>query len=65
VVDSPLDVCDGADVLAVLTEWKEFAQIDAHNIGARLLRKTVVDGRNVLDREAWQGAGFTYRGVGR
>jgi UDPglucose 6-dehydrogenase len=65
VVDSPLDVCDGADVLAVLTEWKEFAQIDAHNIGARLLRKTVVDGRNVLDREAWKGAGFTYRGVGR
>lgn len=65
VVDSPLDVCDGADVLAVLTEWKEFAQIDAHKIGARLLRKTVVDGRNVLNREAWLGAGFTYRGVGR
>ena len=65
VVDSPLAVCDGADVLAVLTEWKEFAQIDANEISTRLLAKTVIDGRNVLDREAWQRAGFTYRGVGR
>jgi UDPglucose 6-dehydrogenase len=65
VVDSPLAVCDGADVLAVLTEWKEFSQIDANEIGTRLLAKTVVDGRNVLDREAWQRAGFIYRGVGR
>jgi UDPglucose 6-dehydrogenase len=65
VVDSPLDVCDGAEVLAVLTEWKEFAQIDANEIGTRLIAKKVVDGRNVLDREAWQRAGFTYRGVGR
>jgi UDPglucose 6-dehydrogenase len=65
VVDSPLDVCDGAEVLAVLTEWKEFAQIDANEIGTRLIAKKVVDGRNVLDREAWQRAGFVYRGVGR
>lgn len=65
VVDSPLNVCDGADVLAVLTEWKEFALIDANEIGKRLKAKMVVDGRNVLDREAWQRVGFTYRGVGR
>jgi UDPglucose 6-dehydrogenase len=65
VVESPLDVCDDADVLAVLTEWKEFAQIDANEISARLRTKTVIDGRNVLDRETWQRAGFTYRGVGR
>jgi len=65
VVDSALDVCDGADVLAVLTEWKEFAQIDANEVGKRLREKMVVDGRNVLDRDEWQTAGFVYRGVGR
>ena len=65
IMGSPLDVCDGANVLAVLTEWKEFALIDAHEIGKRLQAKMVVDGRNVLDREVWQQAGFTYRGVGR
>lgn len=65
VMASPLEVCNGANVLAVLTEWKEFALIDANEIGKRLSEKMVVDGRNVLDREAWQQAGFTYRGVGR
>jgi UDPglucose 6-dehydrogenase len=65
VVTSPLDVCDGANALVVLTEWKEFAWIDAQEIGRRLSEKMVVDGRNVLDRESWQQAGFTYRGIGR
>jgi hypothetical protein len=27
--------------------------------------RDVTDGRNVLDRDAWQAAGFTYKGVGR
>jgi UDPglucose 6-dehydrogenase len=65
VVDSALAVCNGADVLAVLTEWKEFALVDPHEIGKRLSSKVVVDGRNVLDREMWREAGFNYRGVGR
>ena len=62
---SPLDVCDGADVLAVLTEWNEFETISADEVGQRLTSKMVVDGRNVLDRETWQRAGFLYKGVGR
>ena len=65
VVASPLDVCDGANALAVLTEWKEFALIDAQEVGRRLSEKMVIDGRNVLDRESWQQAGFIYRGIGR
>ena len=65
VVASPLDVCDGADVLAVLTEWNEFETISADEVGQRLTSKMVVDGRNVLDRETWQRAGFLYKGVGR
>ena len=62
---SALDACEGADVLAVLTEWKEFAEVNPQEIGQRLKAKMVVDGRNVLDRDAWQAAGFTYKGVGR
>ena len=62
---SPLDACAGADVLAVLTEWKEFAEVNPQEVGQRLKSKMVVDGRNVLDRDAWQTAGFTYKGVGR
>lgn len=62
---SALEACDGADVLAVLTEWKEFAEVNPQEIGQRLKAKMVVDGRNVLNRDAWQAAGFTYKGVGR
>ena len=43
----------------------EFAGIDATLVGERLTFKRVVDARNVLERETWQSAGFTYRGVGR
>ena len=62
---SALEACNGADVLAVLTEWKEFAEVNPQEIGPRLKAKMVVDGRNVLDRDMWRAAGFAYRGVGR
>jgi UDPglucose 6-dehydrogenase len=39
--------------------------VNPQEIGQRLKAKMVVDGRNVLDRDAWQAAGFTYKGVGR
>ena len=65
VATSALEVCEGADVLAVLTEWNEFVSVDPQAVGQRLQAKMVVDGRNVLNREAWQAAGFSYRGVGR
>jgi UDPglucose 6-dehydrogenase len=65
IAASPLDACDGADVLAVLTEWTEFLEVNPDEVGQRLKAKMVVDGRNVLDRDSWQAAGFTYKGVGR
>jgi UDPglucose 6-dehydrogenase len=58
-------VCEGADVLAVLTEWSEFAFIDPVDIAPLLKYSRVVDGRNALNREKWIDAGFSYRGVGR
>jgi UDPglucose 6-dehydrogenase len=65
VVDTPLVACEGASVLAVLTEWPEFSEIDPGAIASRLLYPRVVDSRNVLDKEKFVGAGFSYRGVGR
>ena len=62
---SSLEACDGADALAVLTEWKEFVEVNPIDAGERMKAKMVVDGRNVLDRDAWQSAGFMYKGVGR
>ncbi|MSZ56881.1 MAG: nucleotide sugar dehydrogenase [Actinobacteria bacterium] len=63
--DSALDACDGADALAVLTEWPEFASVTPADVAARLTSTVVVDGRNVLNPQQWKSSGFQYRGVGR
>ena len=65
IVASALEVCEGGDVLAVLTEWKEFSEVNPNDVAQRLRTRTVVDGRNLLDRENWQSAGFVYKGIGR
>ncbi len=63
--DSALEACDGADALAVLTEWPEFAAITPADVASRLSSAVVVDGRNVLNPQQWKSSGFQYRGVGR
>jgi UDPglucose 6-dehydrogenase len=65
VADDPLTACAGADVLAVLTEWPMFADIDPSSLKAVMKSPRVVDGRNLLDRDSWKSAGFEYVGIGR
>ncbi|MGB8861966.1 MAG: UDP binding domain-containing protein, partial [Ilumatobacteraceae bacterium] len=55
----------GARVLAVLTEWDDFRWIAPADVAAVMTGRNVVDGRNLLDRTAWQHAGFTHTGIGR
>ena len=63
--DSVLEACDGADALAVLTEWPEFTAVNPADVASRLKSAVVVDGRNVLNPQQWKSSGFQYRGVGR
>jgi UDPglucose 6-dehydrogenase len=66
IVGDPLAVADGADVLAVFTEWPEFSKIDLERLGARAGRAiTIVDTRNLLDPSLVREAGLDYDGVGR
>ena len=65
VVATPHDACDGASVLAVLTEWDEFRWIDLAPVGALMERRAIVDARNLLDRSAAVRAGFQFQGIGR
>jgi len=61
----PVNACRGANALVVLTEWPMFSEIDPVSVGAVMKSRAVIDGRNILDRERWEAAGFTYCGVGR
>lgn len=57
--------CEGADVLAVLTEWDEFKWLDLDKVAAAMRSPRVVDARNLLDRSALLRRGFSYQGIGR
>lgn len=66
LVDDPLAIADGADVITVFTEWPEFAKIELDHLAARARPGvTIVDTRNLLDPTLVREAGFGYDGVGR
>jgi UDPglucose 6-dehydrogenase len=65
IADSPLDACEGADVIAVLTEWDEFRWVGPMDASKVVRSKQIVDARNLLDRSEWRRAGFEYQGIGR
>ena len=65
IADTPYAACRGADVLAVLTEWDEFRWLDIEQVGSAMNRRSVVDARNILNRNDWRRASFDYQGIGR
>ncbi|MGI9034348.1 MAG: UDP-glucose dehydrogenase family protein [Acidimicrobiales bacterium] len=65
VACDPYAACEGAAVLAVLTEWDEFRRLDFAKVGEALATRAIVDARNLLDPTALRRAGFTYEGIGR
>ncbi|HZL88154.1 MAG TPA: UDP-glucose/GDP-mannose dehydrogenase family protein [Pirellulaceae bacterium] len=63
--DSPLDVLEGADALAINTEWNEFRNPDFDEVRQRMRSAAIFDGRNLYDPKAMRGHGFTYYSIGR
>lgn len=59
------EACAGADVVMVLTEWKQFVGLDPDQLAAVVRRTLVIDGRNCLSPVKWRDAGWTYRGIGK
>jgi UDPglucose 6-dehydrogenase len=56
---------EGAQVVVLLTEWREFRDLDPADVATVVARPAVIDGRNALDRARWEAAGWTYHGLGR
>ncbi|MEU4542735.1 UDP-glucose dehydrogenase family protein [Nonomuraea dietziae] len=63
--ESALDAVRGAHVVLLLTEWKQFIDLDPEELGAAVATRKIVDGRNALDAETWRAAGWHYRALGR
>ncbi len=56
---------DGADALAIVTEWNQFRALDLGRVKALLKAPVVVDLRNVYEPAEMAAAGFRYSSIGR
>ncbi len=61
----PMEALDGADALAIVTEWKAFRTPDFSKIAKSLKHKAIFDGRNMYDPAAVLEAGLAYYPIGR
>jgi UDPglucose 6-dehydrogenase len=61
----PLDVLEGADALAINTEWGEFRNPDFDEMRRRMRHPVIFDGRNLYELETMRTHGFTYYSIGR
>ncbi|MCL6473236.1 MAG: UDP-glucose/GDP-mannose dehydrogenase family protein [Firmicutes bacterium] len=62
---SPYEAAEGADLLAIVTEWDEFKKLDLSILRSAMKHPVVYDGRNIYSVEKMAEAGFEYYSVGR
>ena len=65
ISDEQYATLEGADALAVVTDWNPFRNPDFVRIKKRLLTPVVFDGRNLFSRSFMKEMGFSYISVGR
>ncbi|MFI3241422.1 MAG: UDP-glucose/GDP-mannose dehydrogenase family protein [Alphaproteobacteria bacterium] len=59
------DAVKNADVIAILTEWDDFRELDLEKTGHLVNNKVIVDCRNLLNANDVEKKGFVYKGIGR
>jgi len=65
IVDSAAAALEGADALAIVTEWKEFRTPDFEAIRTALRTPVVFDGRNLYEPKTMAAFGLEYHCIGR
>jgi UDPglucose 6-dehydrogenase len=59
------DAAKDADALLILTDWREFANLDLVKLHAMMRYPIVIDGRNLYDPQHMMDHHFTYLSIGR
>jgi UDPglucose 6-dehydrogenase len=62
---TPMDALDGADCLAIMTEWGDFRRPDFDEMARRMRSRTIFDGRNLYSVAEMRARGFAYASIGR
>jgi UDPglucose 6-dehydrogenase len=59
------EALQGADALAIVTEWQQFKAPDFDAVNAALRSAVIFDGRNLFEPNRMRERGFVYYGIGR
>ena len=65
LVDDAYSALKDADMLFLLTDWREFMSPDFRRMFETMRQPVVFDGRNIWNPQALKSRGFTYYGIGR
>jgi UDPglucose 6-dehydrogenase len=65
LLDDNYEALQGADALAVVTEWNEFRNPDFKKMKRLLKKPLIFDGRNIYNQAELRKMGFTYYSIGR
>ena len=66
ICSDPYEAAAGAHVVAIMTEWDEFRELDYQRIYDSMLKPALIfDGRNILDIGPLRAMGFTAEGIGK
>ena len=65
VCEKSYDALNGADALAIITEWNEFREPDFAKMRSLMRAPIIFDGRNIYSPEHMRELGFTYFSIGR
>jgi UDPglucose 6-dehydrogenase len=63
--DSAYDAAEGADAVALVTEWNEFKLLNLERLRSVMRHPVIFDGRNLWEPERMRRLGFAYHSVGR
>lgn len=63
--ESKYDALNGAEALAIMTEWKQFQHPDFDEMRRRMKSPVIFDGRNLFEPSNIEAAGFAYHSIGR
>lgn len=62
--ENPYIAARGADAVLLLTEWRQFLELDLADLAGAMRGRLILDGRNALDPVRVRQAGFSYLGMG-
>jgi len=62
---SVYEACRKVDGILILTEWREFQEMDLNRIRKIVKKPVIIDGRNMYDPQVMRENGFKYQGIGK